>query len=460
MNKKITITILAMATLCAVIIYRAIYMLPHKDKPNIIIINLDALRPDHLGCYGYSRDTSPHIDDFARHAHLYLNCYSAATWTIPANYSLLTSVYPEQHAMYAWNSMLDKKMPTLFSLLRDHGYVQGFFSNSGFLVKNFKENFSQVLNTCSKVPHARSVTRGALFWMKRQRAPFLAWIYYLEPHRPYTPPAPHNNLYTYQEGRRLPIEKVAKDSSGGWDYIPDTVAERNIQDANYYIAQYDGEVHYVDEEVGKLLAELKRSGLFDQSLILLTSDHGESLGEHHLYFNHIFTLFNEVIKIPLFIKMPSQRQGVIIKENVSSLDILPTVLNSIGIKNCRKCVGINLFDACNQKRGLFAYVSKNMYCFIYDTWKLIKYPPVSDEKYRYIKIFFPEYGSQEYQLFNMKKDPGELVDLKSMNAAEFQELILQLSQEVEKIKPMYETAEFSKITEQEAEKMRSLGYIQ
>ncbi|MFA6216635.1 MAG: sulfatase [Candidatus Omnitrophota bacterium] len=460
MDKKITITILAMVILCSVVIYRARNTLPHKNKPNIIIINLDALRPDHLGCYGYARNTSPHIDDFARHSNLYLNCFSAATWTIPANYSLLTSLYPEQHTMYDWNSILDKKIPTMFSLLRDYGYVQGFFSNSGFLVKNFKVNFSQILNTCSNVSHAHSVTKSALSWMQRQRAPFFAWIYYLEPHRPYTPPAPHNNLYTYQEGIQLPIEKVDKDYSGGWDYIPDTVAERKIQDVNYYIAQYDGEVHYVDEEVGKLLAELKRSGLFDQSLILLTSDHGESLGEHHLYFNHIFTLFNEVIKIPLFIKMPAQRQGVIVKENVSSLDILPTVLNSIGIKDCQKCEGINLFDAFNQKRGLFAYVSRNMYCFIYDTWKLIKYPRVSDEKHGYMKIFFPEYGSQEYQLFNMEKDPGELVDLKSMSVAEFQELISQLSQKVEKIKPMSETAEFFKIAEQEAEKMRSLGYVQ
>jgi len=141
MNRKVVITILTALTLCSIPIYIAIFMSTNKNKPNIIIINLDALRPDHLSCYGYTRNTSPHIDGFAQYSNLYVNCFSAATFTIPANYSLLTSLYPAQHNMYNWNCILDNKIPTMFSMLRNYGYVQGFFSNSKFLVKNFKDNF-------------------------------------------------------------------------------------------------------------------------------------------------------------------------------------------------------------------------------------------------------------------------------------------------------------------------------
>ena len=146
---------------------------------------------------------------------------------------------------------------------------------------------------------------------------------------------------------------------------------------------------------------------------------------------------------------------------MSLIDIFPTVLSSVGIKNLRNCEGINLSDKLSKKRGLFAHLSKNSYCFVYDDWKLIKYPSIPDDTAQYIKVFFPEYSSQNYQqFFNIVKDPKELVDLKSAYTAEFKDLLFKLSQKTQRMKSEAKPSEFFNINEEEKEKLRSLGYAQ
>lgn len=451
----------ALILLCVGIILFLLFRIFSFSYPNIILISIDSVRPDHLGCYGYARNTSPHIDAFAKNSTVYRNCFSAGSWTIPSNFSMLTSLYLPQHNMGSWDAKLDKATPTLFSEFRRHHYAIGIFGNTGFLIKSLWENFGQLVDVYMNKQTESEVTDEALRWMSRQRAPFLTWIYYPGAHRPYTPPPPHNTLFPYQPGMTLPIQKTDADHKGGWDYIPEVMASDHITDVNYYIAQYDGEIHYIDEEIGRLLNELKKTGLYDRSIIVLMSDHGESLGEHHLYFNHTWTLFNEVIKTPLILKLPGQTKGKTYHENVSLIDVFPTLLREtrVGKPRLLHLEGTEIGNAPPKSRGLFAYKSHST-AFLYHDWKLIEYPERSSEENAYIKFFFPGYPAERYQLFNLKNDPSELSDLKISRPNEFDELYREYCRQ----KPLATQPPHAQtpltISEEDKEILHSLGYAQ
>lgn len=456
--KKIMILTILVFVFVGIVLFYLRMRLP--VRPNVILISIDALRADHLGCYGYYRNTTPHIDDFAQDSNLFLNCFSAATWTIPANYSLLTSLYPIQHKMNSWEAVLDDKMPSLFSILRGHDYAVGFFSDHAVLAKHLKQSFKQILDASAEDTNTSLIAKKSIRWAKSQRSPFLLWIYYTDPHRPYTPAPSYSKIFKYQPGLKLPVKEIGGEFRGGWDYIPGDMAENTINDVNYYISQYDGEIRRIDDEIGRLFKELKESGIFNQSLIILTSDHGESLGEHHLYFNHTFTLFNEILKVPLLIKKPGQTKGRVYGENVSLIDILPTVLGGIGINSYQNLEGEDIFGKNRSKKAILAYYNDNMCCFLFDKWKLIKYPDSLNEKNGYIKLFCPGFPEQRYQLFNLKNDPAELTDLEGSSQIEFENLKLGLFRKEIELKRAVFKNKFFELDKDDQDRLRSLGYMQ
>jgi arylsulfatase len=428
-------------------------------KPNVILIMVDALRPDHLGCYGYSRPTSPHIDALARRATLFAHAFSQASWTIPSNYSLLTSLYTPEHKMQFWDSVLDPAAPNLFSSLKVHGFALGVFGNQRIFFENLRKNFGSVLDEVVTFSSPSSVAEAALHWAETRKKPFFLWVYYLGSHRPYRSPEPYRSLYPFKPGGPLPIRRSEKSYQGGWDYIPALIAQDGIDDPNYYIAQYDGAIRYADEEIGKLLDGLKKRGLYDKSLIILTSDHGESLGEHHLYFNHIFTLFNEIVRVPLIVKRPGQAFGKKIDENAALIDIFPTILDEIGENQIPGLEGVSLKIGAPQRRELFSFYG-DITALIQGPWKLIQYPESLDENSEYIKIFFPAYPGKIYQFFDLESDPGEAGDLSEKKGDVFERMKLLLAERQERLRASAYRSARSQSDEDFKQKIRSLGYAQ
>lgn len=455
-RKKKAISVLLICIITTGIVLSS---LKERKRPNIILILVDTVRADHLGCYDYKRDTSPNIDTFAKNSTLYVNAFSQANSTIPSVYSLLTSLYPLQHKMNSWGSLIDHNITTLISVLHNNGYSIGVFGNQTLLLRSVKENFGDLLNEFRNSSFAPSVTKEALQWIESQKHPFFLWIYYLDPHRPYRPPPPHDNLYAFKSDCHLPIRNVEKDYIGGWDYIPNIIVENGIDNPNYYIAKYDGEIHYIDEEVGKLLKGLKEKGLFKSSLIIFTSDHGESLGEHHLYFNHLFTLFNELIKVPLIVKKPGQECRELIQENVALIDIFPTILKGVKIKMIKGIEGISLGKNPFKKRIIISY-GKRMFALISDNWKFIKYHVPKDKNDEYIKIFFPEYPDETDLLFNIENDPLESINLSHINIIVCQKMKLDLCEHIRKMRLLTYKIKYSELDEDYKKKLKSLGYAQ
>ncbi|MDD5691687.1 MAG: sulfatase [Candidatus Omnitrophica bacterium] len=460
--KKIFITIILLAGFC--LIYFSVRR-PHEKllKVNIILITSDSLRADHLGCYGYRKNTSPCLDKISDKLTLYENCFSPASWTIPANYSMLTSLYPPQHNVISWGAKLDVNTPNILSFLYDNGYSIGMFGNHVLFLRIIKGEFPLFLDGYKEAGDAAATTSDALSWISSQKEkPFLAWVYYLNPHRPYSPPPPYSTLFVRKTNNKLPIKKAEEEPYGGWDSIPSLIAQNGIDNPDYYRAQYDGDICYLDAEVGRLLEGLKKMGLFDKSLIIFTSDHGESLGEHHLYFNHTFTLFNEVIRVPLLIKYPFQKKGRKVKENVSLIDIFPTILHQLGSDIFKHLEGKSLTRPTGPLRAVLScYETGNISALICGRWKVIQYPFEKNLRNGYIKLFFPGYPGSRLQLFDIRADPNEENDVKDKE----KQLHLWMTRKLKDLEAAlkrlnYKSEDKIELNGEMMKKLKSLGYTQ
>ena len=298
-----------------------------KPGPNILLITIDTLRADHLSCYGYSRLTSPHIDRLARQGVRFQSAYSPVPLTGPAHSSLLTSVYPQQHGATI-NGMKISAKPrpvTLAQLLRRNGYRTGAFVSAWPLKKSilglgrgfgvYNEKFSYHYKLVNAARRADEVTAAALQWLQKpRRRPFFLWVHFFDPHSPYE---------VHKEFTDLAANTGAPSS-------PRLDPQRN-QEVAQRIFAYDSEIAFTDHHVGKLLHELENLKLRDKTLIVLTADHGENLGENG-YVGHGDRIDQPIVHIPLIFSYPGViPAGKVANENASLVDVMPTVLEYAGI---------------------------------------------------------------------------------------------------------------------------------
>ncbi len=314
-----------------------------REAPNVILITIDALRPDHLSCYGYPLPTSPHIDALAAESSLFANAISVSPFTLGAVPCMMTSLYPGQIGMGEKEILaLAHRNTTLAELLQQDGYETAAFVGNYFLRKEFNiwQGFyiyddafsSRELQRGFPEEAAGQLTEKAMDWLRSVHGTkFFLWLHYQDPHGPYTPPSPFNSAFKRnQYSPRSPVPLLEDNS--GYGGIPRYQVINGERDPNYYLSQYDGEISYTDHHIGLLLAELKRLGEYDTTAIIITADHGEAMaGEGGYYFCHGETVRDEIIKIPLVIKLPGVKEGKRVSTQVSSLDIAPTILEEAHI---------------------------------------------------------------------------------------------------------------------------------
>ncbi|NIM07431.1 MAG: sulfatase-like hydrolase/transferase, partial [Armatimonadetes bacterium] len=291
--------------------------------PDVFIYLIDALRADHLGCYGYSRDTSPNIDAFADEAVLYEQAHAASTSTRPSVSTLQTGLYPASHGVIRLHKDVLAKWPVLQAeVLQESGYATCFVTCSGMLRQRF--GFEQGIESFSLKGLATSdwaCAQAARFLTSRKpEQPVWVYVHTIEPHSPYAPKPASLRRFDRGFDGACDGSRDALHKAGNFD--PNLSAD----DLEHLIDLYDGEVFDSDTGFGEFLELLKRSGRFENALIILVADHGEAFAEHDTL-QHGNNLNQEQLQVPLIIKFPaSQNAGLRIKERVSLADIFPTVM--------------------------------------------------------------------------------------------------------------------------------------
>ena len=389
-----------------------------EKRLNLMIIGVDTLRPDHLGCYGYGRDTSPNIDNLAGRSVLFENVVSQAPWTLPSFATMLTSLYPTQHgagdihsqAAGSYGTQMNTSFPPLAMMLLKQGYSTGAVINAPALAPEL--GVDRGFESYSATPRwdqrtADKTTEDALSWIDENRdGPFFVFVHYFDPHLDYEPPAPYDTLYDPGYTGRLGRSFTRED----YGRIESILTEENDPHAraewDHIRALYDGEIRFTDEAVGALLDGLEERGLADNTLIVLMSDHGEEFFDHG-GFEHGHTLYNELIRVPLIFSLPGRLpEAMRIGTQVRILDIMPTVLEILGIRPWTHLEGSSLVPLMTGEGeyasggasllpASFAYSE----CMLRGTEKkgLTAYP----WKYVYDTI------TGEKMIFNLADDPGE-----------------------------------------------------
>jgi arylsulfatase len=395
-------------TVSIVSVFCLMYSKYKPDKPNIILITIDALRPDHLGCYGYQRNTSPNIDRLAKEGVLFLNCYATSFTTVYSFPAFLTGRYLtiKTRDSLLFHNILDKEFTTLSEYLKNFGYYTAAFLNNGHLVieKGFEQGFDIYENLYSYENAEEKSNRVKNFLNNySNNKPFFIWIHFLDTHSPYSSGEKYFKIFEkdrlYKENDKILKLNPNKSSSvfTSQGYIPRITFHEDKYNLNHYIAYYDSEIRYTDFYIGRLLEDIK-----ENTLIILSADHGEFLGEHGIYFQHGINLYDEVLHIPLIIKdMNSFTEGRRIPKVVSSVDVVPTILSRVN--PLWYFFNKHRFDGKDLKRIVEGNGAERRYIYCYSPWEW----SIRDVK-KNVKYIFHE--NKEEELYLLPDEDNNLIN--------------------------------------------------
>ena len=392
-----------------------------EERPNIILIVVDALRPDHLGCYGYMRPTSPNIDSLAGSSVVLETAITQAPWTKGSFSSMFTSLYPFEHGATDWESVLPDSMVTLAELLSADGYsTMGVFNMIGLGGRfGVLQGFAKTVEPEDKHRNARQTTDKAIELIKGSTRPFFLVVHYFDVHEPYRPPI-----------ECLDAIRLESDPNPiGPGPRPAQPKAENPTEEEILLAQlmYDGCIRSVDRQIGRLVHKLEDEGILGSTLLIVTADHGEGFWEHGTG-SHGANTYDETIRVPLIIHYPARFPGATsLGPQVAHVDLLPTITEIVGIDDSFHREGtslVGLFDTGEKPRtpGKFlpSYATlcectvrraPGTKCIRTAGWKLIVEPTTS-----------------LVQLYNLSRDPGETVNLWGADVPEGESMLRKIKE--------------------------------
>lgn len=406
--------------------------LPLKTKApdfNVLFISIDTLRADHLGCYGYSNVQTPNIDQLAGEGALFSRCYTPVPVTLPSHTSMMTGRYPLSHGVRNNGTfVVDPEMETMAKVLKGRGYQTAAFMGAFVLDSRFGldqgfDVYDDYMDQDKTQPlllynerKAEAVVEGAQKWLKTNGSkPFFLWLHCFDPHAPYEPPEPFATTY-----------------------------KGNL---------YDGEIAYTDQVLGRLFATLKAMNIWDNTLVILTGDHGESLGEHGEKTHAIF-IYDSTMHVPLIVRYPKALpRNVEISQEVSTIDIFPTVMNLMGLRNGENVQGESLMGLL---KGKNRPVRSELFCETYYPLYNHGWSPLEGlrtDGWVYIRVPKPE-------LYNMVEDPKQLKNLYESHPEVVKKLDSELDALKKKISGRGQTQSKKVVMDRDtAQRLMSLGYV-
>lgn len=326
-----------------------------EKTASVVLFSLDTVRADHVSTYGYPRPTTPRIDEFSKDGCVFERAYAHAPFTLTSHMSLFTSLFPETHGVQP-DSRLHEKIPLLAEVMQERGYVTwGFYDNSWLdPLYGFGRGFDG-WERHRDGAETLSQTLALIPKLKAGGEPFFLFVHVMEAHCGPMGGAgnPLYNAPSSFRDRFVPHADVDPSRYLDRDIYTDRV-ELDGREAENVVAQYDGGLLYCDWIVGEVLAQLEREDLYEESLIVVTSDHGESLGDHGTFDGHGY-FWEEGLRIPLVVKLPRGHEAYGEWRNsrrsdaVQSVDVVPTVFEALGWPRSPHFQGRSLFDRTTRK---------------------------------------------------------------------------------------------------------------
>ena len=432
----------------------------HVQKPNIILIVVDTLRTDHVGCYGYHRNITPNIDKLAQEGILFRNAISSAPWTAPSVATMLTSQYPCVLGIRNHCVVIDSRFPLISEVLKQHGYATHGIVSHAFLSANL--GFAKGYDSYDEGPASShggisspAVTYKAVsFLQKKHEEPFFLFAHYFDPHYNFRLHGEYNYYPSYKGAVRdnhpiLPLRQIRHSLSK--------------DDIKYLLALYDSEIAFTDAHIGQLLDELKKQGLYEDSIIIITSDHGEEFMERG-WIGHSITLYQELIHVPLIMKLP-RCKARIIDSPVGLIDIAPTIYQYMGLKTPDGSEGKPLDispHASITTRPIFSETFKT--ALLGDRIEKIVVPIIA---FRSIisgnsKLIYDEKKDLE-QIYDLSEDPDERSNLAGQHGTQNKRLKALLSEWIDYVEAKQKRgptqSEKELFTPEQRKQLESLGYL-
>lgn len=401
---------------------------------NILLIVIDTLRADHLGCYGYPRTTTPQIDALAAQGTLFEQFIAPGIPTQPSFTSLYTGVHPMTHRIvtHAGQMALSNGLPVLPELLARAGYTTCAVDNLYQMKPWFARGYEFYIDPSLRHTYPLSVTcdelnARAIPWLHAHKGEkFFLLVHYWDPHTPYLPPRQYRELFYTgnpfdpDNSSLLPLRRqFFGEMWQGWFNLFGS----NLTDAEFIVALYDAEIRYVDDGVGALLAALDASGMTEQTVVIVAADHGECLGQHDIFFDH-HGLYEDNIRCPLIVRWPGVvPAGRRIRTIAQHLDLAPTLLDIAGVPIPSHVEGRSLLPLMTgaTDRPYYDRVITEE-CTWQAKWGL------RTETHKFILSREPDlHGMPMRELYDLRTDPGECQNL----ADEQPGLAAQFEQELE-----------------------------
>lgn len=404
---------------------------------NIVFISIDTLRADHISSLGYLKKTTPNLDKFLNDSITFTNNISASSWTLPAHMTFMTGLLPSHHRIVNKFLLNDEKqteeigdlskvspeVKTLAEYLKQNGYATGGFTGGAGVDKQFGFNrgFDDYFDEKNFGGFSDSVPK-AMDWVKNNKdKKFFLFLHGYDVHGQYVPKDGYDKRFVDFEykgsltGSAEEQQKIREDGiTNGQIYLkPD--------DVKFLVALYDEKIQRADQILGKFFDEYTSLGLNNKTIFVITSDHGEEFYEHG-QIDHGHSLYDELIRTPLFIKTPKTTGKIRISNQTSGTDIMPTILSSVGIKTTAKFDGVDLSQAAK------VYVKRDV---------------VSETEYRYVVNqksirtndgwkFIKDFSSNLDELYNLNKDTLEKTNLINKQNNEAEKLMKKLSEILKK----------------------------
>ncbi len=488
--------------------------LKDPDRPNVILITMDTVRADHLSLYGYERDTTPNLRKLAEESTLYNQSIATSDITLPSHASIFTGLYARSNGSHHffrtptdedmanhfanWPATplpLADKFTTLAEILFGKGYsTMAVVANPGYLDYHYNLNqgfnfydyrspvifLGNVVGTVNPF-YLRQTIHNLISWIipasgrdntyrrageinevvfslidkaKKENNSFFMFINYMDAHTPYDPPAPYYLLFpgkdeTFTEEHYREMERE----------VSELRREITVKERQHLVSQYDGGIAYEDYHIGNLIARLKESGMYDNSLIIVTSDHGEVFGDRN-YIGHGNSVYQSEVRVPLVIKYPQSSRKAVVDEFVSGVDLMPTVLDVFGYEIPGDIQGSSLLkpeDLYKRKVISESFPDRNKLSF-HKRFHRIERAIFSGTD----KFVGSTSGKQE--LYDLSKDPEEKEDIFNADDSVSRNIKAELDQWLEDVKeelPSKEGSDSYKAPDKAVlDRLKALGYVQ